>query len=193
MIVGGGCGGTSPPFFEGWWIMENEIWKDIPGYEGKYQASTMGRIRSLDRLIEYNCPTRKTYKKMVKGRILRPGRYCKSGHVSVVLGHGANGSPVHQLIARTFLGPCPDGKEVLHNNGKPTDNRLCNLRYDTRTENILDVYRQGGSWRKLSVDDVEEIKFALYCGFLGTELAHQFNVSQSTISSIKHGRTFQWV
>jgi hypothetical protein len=60
----------------------------------------------------------------------------------------------------TFVGAPPDGMEVLHNNGDPTDNRLENLRYGTRTENILDVYRQGKVWRKLSVDDVQAIGLA---------------------------------
>lgn len=121
-----------------------EIWKDIPGYEGWYQASNMGRIRSVDRLVRGVCHhTGKAFYRKAKGKILRPVRYCKCGHVSVVLGHGAAGSPVHRLIMKTFAGEAPEGMEVLHKNGDPTDNRLENLRYGTRTENILDVYRQG--------------------------------------------------
>lgn len=173
--------------------MENEIWKDIPGYEGKYQASSFGRIRSLDRTLILHRKDGKEVNRPMKGRILRPGRFCKNGHVSVVLGHGQTGSPVHQLVALTFLGPCPEGKEVLHANGIPNDNRIVNLRYGTRRENILDVFYQGRSWRKLSLEDVEEIKFALYSGFRGSDLAKQFGVSQQTISSIKHGRIFEWV
>ena len=171
-----------------------EIWKDIPGYEGKYQASTEGRIRSIDRPVRGICHyTGKEFYRRVKGRILRPGRYCKNGHVSVVLGHDAVGSPVHQLVMLTFVGPVPDGMEILHINGKPTDNRLSNLRYGTRTENILDVYHQGGIWRKLSVEDVGAIRFGLWCGIKGVELAAMFNVSQNTISKIKNGGSFSWL
>lgn len=173
--------------------MGNEIWKDIPGYEGRYQASSLGRIRSLDRTLHLHRKNGKIVKRKMKGRILRPGRFCKNGHLSVVLGHGAPGSPVHQLVALTYLGPCPVGKEVLHIDGNPQDNSIDNLRYGTRRENILDVFYQGGKWRKLSLEDVEEIKFALYCGFRGCDLARQFGVSQSTICSIKHGRIFEWV
>lgn len=173
--------------------MENEIWKDIPGYEGQYQASSLGRIRSLDRVLTLHRKNGNCINRLMKGRILRPGQFCKSGHVSVVLGHGAIGSPVHQLVALTFIGPCPEGKEILHNNGIPYDNRVENLRYGTRRENILDVFYQGGKWRKLSLEDVEEIKFALYCGFRNVDLARQFGVSQSVICSIKHGRIFEWV
>jgi hypothetical protein len=91
-----------------------------------------------------------------------------------------------------FIGPPPVGMEVLHRNGDAKDNRLENLRYGTRTENIIDVYRQGGCWRKLNIDDVESIRFSLYCGLHGAELARKFDVSQSTISKIKLGRTYWW-
>lgn len=171
-----------------------EIWKDIPGYEGRYQASTMGRIRSLDRMVRGVCHfTGKEFYRKVKGQILRPGRFCKCGHVSVVLGHGAIGSPVHQLVMKTFVGEPPEGMEVLHENGDPTDNRLENLRYGTRTENILDVFRQGKAWRKLSVDDVQAIRFGFYCGISGVELSKMFGVSQSIISAIRKGRIFSWL
>lgn len=174
-------------------VME-EIWKDIPGYEGRYQASNMGRIRSLDRKVRGVCHfTGNEFYRNVKGQILRPGRYCKCGHVSVVLGHGAMGSPVHQLVMRTFVGEPPEGMEVLHNNGDPTDNRLENLRYGTRTENILDVYGQGKVWRKLSIDDVQAIRFGFYCGISGVELSKMFGVSQSIISAIRKGRIYAWL
>ena len=174
--------------------MEEEIWKDIPGYEGKYQASTLGKIKSLDRMVKYeNHRTGSAYCRPMKGRILKPGTFCKSGHVSVVLGHGKNGSPVHQLVMKTFVGHPPKGMEVLHINGNPKDNRLSNLRYGTRTENILDVYWQGKKWRKLGIDDVEEIRFAMYCGWSGKEIAGKFHVSETTISRIKCGRAYKWL
>ena len=74
-----------------------------------------------------------------------------------------------------------------------TDNRLSNLRYGTRTENILDVYWQGKKWRKLGIDDVEEIRFAMYCGWSGKEIAGKFHVSETTISRIKCGRAYKWL
>lgn len=174
--------------------MYEEKWEDIPGHEGKYQASTLGRIRSVDRNITvYHHDTGRPFSRMVRGRILRPGRFCRSGHLSVVLKHGSNGIPVHQLVAATFIGECPNGYEVLHINGDPSDNRVCNLRYGTRTENILDVYIQGGKWRKLSTDDVDDIRFRLFCGESGTSIATRYNVSQTTISRIKLGRSFAWL
>ncbi|CCQ82075.1 MULTISPECIES: NUMOD4 motif-containing HNH endonuclease [Bacillota] len=172
----------------------NEIWKDIPGYEGKYQASSEGRIRSLTRKVRGICHfTGREFQRTVQGRILKPGKYCKAGHVSVVLGHGTNGIPVHQLIARTFLGECPLGNEVLHNNGHSKDNRVENLRYGTRSENILDVYNDGGRWRKLSIKDVYDIRFRFLCGYRGYEIAELYGVSQTTVSNIKTRRIYGWL
>lgn len=174
--------------------MKTEIWKDIPGYEGRYQASSLGRIKSIRRLVRgTNHYTGKDFLRIVPERILRPGRYCKAGHVSVVLGRGTAGIPVHQLIMLTFVGEAPDGMEILHNNGDPTDNQLENLRYDSRTENILDVYRQGGRWRKLDIEDVYAIRFSLFCGMRGSDLAREYRVSPQTISNIKNGRIYWWL
>lgn len=166
-----------------------EVWKDIPGFEGHYQASSDGRVRSLDRDI----PCAHGATRRVKGRILTPARYDKTGHVSVVLGHGAHGSPVHRLVARAFLGAQPEGCEVLHMNGDPKDNRVVNLRYGTRTENILDVYNQGGKWRTLTADQAVEIKKRLQEGETGASIAKAYGVSKSCISDLKRGKTFAWL
>lgn len=174
-------------------MMGMEIWKDIPGYEGQYQASTLGRIRSVDRQITQMGRFGKPFTRTMKGRVLRPGRYCKSGHVSVTLGKGAFGKPVHQLVMLTFVGPPPMGMEVRHLNGDPTDNRLCNLAYGTRSENILDVYRIGKRWRKLSKAEALEIKRRLAAGESGAALSREFGVSETSISRLKVGVTFQWL
>ena len=174
--------------------MEKEIWKDIPGYEGRYQASSLGRIKSLKRKVRGENPyTRKEFFRTVPERILRPGRFCKCGHVSVVLGHKTAGKPVHQLVAFTFLGPRPEGLDILHINGNPLDNRAENLMYGTRTENILDVYFQGKAWRKLTIYDVVEIRKMLKAGMTGADIALNMGVSQDCISKIKRRKTFSWL
>lgn len=165
-----------------------EIWKDIPGYEGRYQASTEGKIRSLTRQV----PIANGFTRLKQGRVLKPGRYCKAGHLSVVLGHKAPGTPVHQLVALTFLGPCPYGQEVLHNNGDPTDNRVENLRYGTRTANILDVYRVGKPWRKLTADDVVAIRKEAASGTKRSTIAEKYGISATYVSSVIAGKKVYW-
>jgi len=169
--------------------LTTEIWKDIPGYEGAYQASSLGRIRSLDRYV--NC--RSGYKRLARGRILRPGQYCKSGHVSVVLKRGTGGKPVHQLVALAFIGPRPEGADIRHLDGDPKNNAVSNLVYGSRTENILDVYRIGKVWRKLSTSDVLEIRELLKDDVRVKDIAGRYGVSPSAIHWIKTGGHFSWL
>ena len=109
--------------------MTQETWRDIPGAVGQYQVSDWGRVRSLDRLV---ISTTRVYR--VKGKLLRPGPM-KTGHVSVAIRRG-NSRQVHQLVMLAFVGPAPLLHEVLHLNHIPNDNRLLNLKYGTRSENI---------------------------------------------------------
>ena len=172
-----------------------EEWKDIPGYEGKYQASTMGRIRSLDREIGVNYSGR-TVKRTLRGRILRPGCFNKTGHVSVHIGDGSTSPvkshPVHQLIALAFLGPRPEGMDICHNDGDPTNNAVSNLRYDTRTENNKDILRTGGRLAKLSLEDVDAIRDLYKNGATRSEISERFHISKGAATRIKTGRTFGW-
>jgi hypothetical protein len=85
-----------------------------------YEVSDQGRVKS--------------YRRYPEGRLLRPG--CMSGgHVSVSLGR-KNSLCVHALVLLAFVGPPPEKHECRHLNGNPSDNRLENLRWGTRSENI---------------------------------------------------------
>lgn len=165
-----------------------EVWKDIPRYEGKYQASNLGRIRSLTRQITQMSRYGTLFTRVMTGRVLRPACSKDNPHLFVVLGHGANGSQVHQLVARSFLGPQPQNTDVRHLNGDPQDNRPENLLYGSRTDNILDVFRQGKAWRKLTREQAQSIRERLSEGEKGCILAQEYSVSQSVVSSIKVGR-----
>ena len=117
-----------------------EIWKDLPGQEGRYQVSNTGNVRSTDRPVRVVCHGVDTVR-IAKGKLLRPGRN-KSGHVTVAIGKG-NSRQVHQLVLEAFVGPRPAGCEVLHLNHNPADNRLENLRYGTRSKNLRMDYAAG--------------------------------------------------
>jgi hypothetical protein len=104
-----------------------EVWKLIPGYDGKYEVSDQGRVRS--------------YRRSDAGHILSPGRM-PGGHMSVALGR-KNSQCVHKLVLLAFVGPAPERHECLHINGIPDDNRLTNLRWGTRSENMKDAYVHG--------------------------------------------------
>lgn len=117
-----------------------ERWAPIPGYEGHYEASDLGRIRSLDRLRPYpgRAPRR------VRGRILKATPFGPQGcYLRVALWMDGTGRTVavHLLVLLTFAGPCPEDMECCHGNGDGFDNRLVNLRWDTHAANMEEQRR----------------------------------------------------
>lgn len=117
-----------------------EKWLPVVGYEGLYSVSDMGRVRSEPRFI-----TRASGKSYpLAGRILKtPPK--ESGHLVVSLHNQGRQKTwkVHALVMLAFVGERQDGMDTLHINGDHTDNRLANLRYGTRSENVIDMVQHG--------------------------------------------------
>jgi len=111
-----------------------EIFKDIPDYEGRYQASNLGRIKSLKRYV--NNPS--GGKKIVIGRILKQDRsLIKYFTVSLYKNNKAKHCSIHRLVLLAFV-PNPKNKLCCnHKNGIRTDNRLENLEWVTHSENSI--------------------------------------------------------
>lgn len=119
----------------------NERWLPIPGYEGFYSVSDYGRVRSEARRI---VPRDGMPSYMLRGKILKPSAYA-SGHVRVSLSRNSRirSVTVHSLVLLAFVGARPQGADICHGDGNPLNNQLCNLRYDTRAENIADCKAHG--------------------------------------------------
>ena len=111
--------------------MKNEIWKDVPGYEGFYQVSDLGNVKSLSRKIWNG----KVFF-ISKDKLLKPG---VDGYCNVELSKNCKRKnfKVHQLVAMAFLGHIPCGFELVvdHINDNPLDNRVENLQIVTQREN----------------------------------------------------------
>lgn len=105
-------------------------WKPVPGYEGLYEVSDDGQVRSL----------------ISKGKILRPST--RNGYQRVGLSKEGKRTnfPVHRLVLLAFVGPAPEGAEACHWNDDPLENRLTNLRWGSKSENTLDKVRNGRDW-----------------------------------------------
>ncbi len=112
--------------------MNNEVWVDVVGFEGQYQVSTLGRVKSLKRIINH-----KRYGTwLLKERILK-NRHDSFGYCGVAL--AKNGATqyckVHRLVASAFLQNVDNKRTVNHKNGIKHDNRVDNIEWATYSEN----------------------------------------------------------
>jgi hypothetical protein len=115
--------------------MQKEIWKDIPGYEGFYKASNLGRIKSVERYIKNSKGSgfRIVRERILKHKIDRFGY----NHVSLHKKGKQKTYLVHRLVFKAFNNNLPSGNKIVidHINNNPYDNRLLNLQMITQREN----------------------------------------------------------
>ena len=118
-------------------ILNMEKWKDVPGFEGRYQVSNRGRVRSLDQMKKVKNGGQQPW----PGRVLKtpPDNY---GYPCVNLGIG-NKNKVHRLVAVAFLYPVKGKDRVNHIDGVKSNNDVRNLEWCTPREDILHAYRTG--------------------------------------------------
>jgi hypothetical protein len=117
-----------------------EEWRPVPDYEGFYEVSNLGRLRSLTRTVRRSQNTMRT----LPGRLLAP-KISNHGYRLATLSREATERTVtlHSLVAAAFIGPRPDGQHVRHLDGDKLNNRASNLAYGTALENAADTRRHG--------------------------------------------------
>ena len=121
-------------------MSDMEVWKPVPGYEGFYSVSDLGRVRSDKRtIVDKNGHGRK-----MPEIILTPEKK-SSGHLTVCLckNHDQTKRYVHRIVLEAFIGEAPAGMQACHWNDDKEDNRLENLRWGTPNENMFDRVRNG--------------------------------------------------
>ena len=122
--------------------MENEIWKDIKGFEGLYQISNFGRVKSLKRK-RFNYRLQKTIE-IHKEIILKPFED-KKGYLCVKLQNNKNKTmfKVHRLVAKTFIPNPDDLPQINHINGIKNNNNMHNLEWCNCSYNVKEAFRLG--------------------------------------------------
>jgi predicted XRE-type DNA-binding protein len=172
-----------------------EIWRDIEGYEGLYQVSNLGRVKSLDRYRYDN------------------GQFTKGGVLRYSLNHGGyagvnlckNGKrirhTIHKLVATTFIRPSKKGEQINHKNGNKLKNEADNLEWVTSKENHKHRVNVLGKGRGesngesvLTAEEVKEIKYLLDEGSLyQRQIADIYGVHRSTITCINRGKNWGYL
>jgi hypothetical protein len=119
-----------------------EAWLPVPGYEGVYEVSDLGRVRSVDRTVTGRAGSPRP----LRGKILRP--YMSRGYEIIQLARFGRREyrPVHRLVLLAYVGPPPLGHEACHGDGDRVNNRLANLRWGTKSENMQDKLLHGTNY-----------------------------------------------
>lgn len=163
---------------------------DLPGFP-HYFACTDGNIYSI---------------KGSKGHLRKNPRILKpfignSGYptVGLFLNKNSQNYMIHRLICTAFHGECPEGMECLHIDDDKLNNTPSNLKWGTRSQNILMREEIRGGWtgglkhgnQRFNKDQVDEIKKLISEGIMGTEIAKMFGCHKTTIYEIKHGDIYK--
>jgi len=163
--------------------MENilEQWKPVSGYEGLYEVSDQGQVKSLR-----------------SGKLMRLS-VANTGYMQLKLSGkcGPQLKHVHRLVLEAFVGPCPEKMEGCHANGNRQDNKLSNLRWDTRKGNMADASKHGTTNRgvrchncRLTEQQVIKIREAV-----GTQkaIANKYGISREHVRDIKNKKKWSWL
>lgn len=119
-------------------------WRPVVGYEGQYEVSDKGEVRSIGRWLTKRTRWGSVSQFWHAGRPLQWTDRGEGYHeVGLNRGGKQRQMKVHRLVLEAFVGPCPDGMEGCHANGNPADNRLENLRWDTHSSNVADSVEHG--------------------------------------------------
>lgn len=176
-------------------VSDIEIWRPVVGYEGFYEVSDIGRVRSLV------CHNPWSWNKRKTPRLVRPVSLdngyahvtlCKLGHKKQAL--------VHRIVLTAFVCPPTEGMQGAHRDGNRANNRLSNLSWLTRHENELDKHRHGtvrhGARNHLTKYDdelVRSIRERCKRGETAMALAKATGVSYCTVWRIVTGRARKFV
>ncbi len=181
-----------------------EVWKEIPGYEGSYQVSNLGRIRSCDRFVDRYCYKAKTLKKYpYHSKILKQNNKGFGGYPSV--GLCINGTHksfyVHRLVALAFINNDLNKPQINHKDGNKSNTHASNLEWVTDKENKhhcrinnLQKIARGNDFKNAKLDPIKISKIIELrkSGLSTYKIAKYFgNITPSCVSAILRGEKWK--
>lgn len=169
--------------------INNEIWKDIPGYVGFYQVSNYGRVRSRNRITRHN--------RQLKGKLLKQ-KVSKTGYKYVTLQKDriSKCMRVHCIVMLVFIGKRPCNHDIHHIDNNKSNNSLVNLVYMPNKDHQLTINRPKGVRNgnaKLNSDKIIKIRSLYNSGYSQRAIAKIFNISQGTTHQIVTRKTWNHV
>jgi len=173
--------------------MNKEIWKDINGYEGLYQISNLGRVKSLNKLKGKNTKTKEI--------IMNPS-INKKGYKCIVLCKNSKQKHfrVHRLVAQSFIPNSENKKIVNHIDCNKINNHESNLEWVTHKENEIHAKANGlkphgesHGRAKLTKQDIYKIKQLIKNNFKLKSIAFLFEISITHVSRIKNNKSWRCV
>lgn len=121
-------------------------WRPVVGYEGFYEVSTSGGVRSLERVVSHGGRLVRRNSALLTPNLSR-GRRCTKGHLRVYLSRDGktNGFYVHRLVLEAFVSLAPPGAKGLHRDDDPYNNSVGNLYWGSDQENAIDIIANGNN------------------------------------------------
>lgn len=168
--------------------LPGERWLPIPGHEGIYEVSDLGRVKSLSRAVRLGRGFRIVPEKILIGRV------SSRGYIRITLrkNNRTTTTFAHRLVLLAFVGPCPEGMEARHfPSNDRTDCRLANLSWATKAVNDSDRHFHGtarvgikSNLSKLTEDEVIQIRSHRITGGSYRKIAEKFGVDRKTVMDI---------
>lgn len=159
-----------------------EVWKQVKGYEGLYEASSLGRIRSIDRTVQTFSHRGNRHTDLIRKSVILRQNQTGGGYKGVSLSKGGvtKTRRVNVLVCEAFHGEKLDGHQVRHLDGDKTNNAEDNLAWGTAVQNQADRIAHGTDLRgemvktsKITKEDVLEIRAsASYAKYLSKKVSH---------------------
>lgn len=179
-----------------------EEWRDVKGFEGYYQVSNMGQVRSVDRVLTVTNKRGTTFERVQYGKVIIPSVSKKVGYKAIKMSRDGfyKNYTVHRLVAIAFIPNPNELEQVNHIDGNQLNNCINNLEWCTRSENALHAVRIGlkTDWgenshrakltEKQAISAIKEYKKG-NTSFI--KLGKKYGVSEATIRAIVRGKNWK--